>query len=92
MLIIAAVICIGSYVTASSGTAQGYSGNPALAAYREYQQSITAYQKCLADNQKNEDACQEQHHTMDANAQVWSTYPESKTQDYFGVPLGTPRR
>jgi hypothetical protein len=89
ILTIGAIISIASFVVASSGAAQEYTGNAALGAYREYRLSVAAYEKCLADNQKNENACQEQRHIMDTNAQVWSTYPESQQQFYYGVPLGT---
>jgi hypothetical protein len=90
ILTIAAIIFVGSCLAASRGAAQLSPGNPALAAYTEYRQSKAEYNKCLADNPTNKDACEEQRRIMDNNAQVWSGYPESQTQSYFGKPLGPP--
>jgi hypothetical protein len=89
-LTIAVILSIGEYVAASSGAAQDSSGNPALAAYREYRQSVAEYRKCLADNPTNKDVCEDQRHTMDNNAQVWSGFPESQNRNE--LHLGAPRR
>jgi hypothetical protein len=91
-IIMAAIISVASCLASSSGTAQETSGNPALAAYTVYRLSEAEYRKCLADNPTDEHACDEQRHVMDANAQIWSEYPESRGDSYIGVPLGTFRR
>jgi hypothetical protein len=90
ILTIAAIIFIGGYVAASSSAAQEYSGNPALAAYLRYRDSVAEYQKCLKDNPANKDACEDQRHTMDNNEQVWSEFPEYKNR--IQLNLGAPRR
>ena len=89
-LTIAAFVSIGGSVVASSSVAQEFSGNPALAAYREYRHSAAEYRKCLADNPANKDACEDQRHTMDNNAQAWSGFPEY--QNRIELNLGAPRR
>jgi hypothetical protein len=89
ILTIAAIIFIGSFVAASSSVAQEYSGNPALAAYLRYRDSVAEYRKCLKDNPANQDACEDQRHTMDNNLQVWSEFPEYKNR--IQLNLG-PRR
>ena len=90
ILTIAAIISIGGSVVGSSSVAQEYSGNPALAAYLRYRDSAAEYRKCLKDNPANKDACEDQRHTMDNNAQVWSEFPEYKNR--IQLNLGAPRR
>jgi hypothetical protein len=89
ILTMAAIIFIGGWVATSGSVAQEYSGNPALAAYLKYRDSAAEYRKCLKDNPANKDACEDQRHTMDNDAQAWSEFPEYKNR--IQLNLG-PRR
>ncbi len=90
IVIIAAIISIGGSMASSGSAAQESSGSPALAAYLRYRDSAAEYRKCLTENPANKDACGDQRHTMDDDAQAWSQFPESKNRSHLN--LGAPRR